>query len=128
MFDYDGGATAPCKCFICERAFEPGELVAAPGFVFEPDFPHSLYGTKLVCDNCIAGLAEHRGYVAQSQHEGTVDTMLALQRSLAEERDALQAQLDAGVAGLVKLLDERRAAEKPKRAPQNAAKAISLEH
>lgn len=82
----------------------------ATGWNYEPDYPSRLFGHKLVCDNCIAALAEHRGYVAQIELLKAKDVA----RLYEKRAERLQAQLDEGVAGLVKLLDERRAAEKPK--------------
>lgn len=128
MFDFDGSLTEPCKCFICERSFDDGEIAAAPGFNYEPDYPSRLYGAKLICDNCIKALAEHRGWVPGVDVASIRASFQGALSTLEAERDAAQAKLDEGVAGLVKLLDAKRAETKPRTRAKSTTQGMTLEH
>lgn len=111
----NGSTTLPAKCFLCERGFEDNELAANTGLVFDPDFPHALYGTKMVCSNCAKVTAQAHGFVTQTVDEFTQqqDIIFAELDKARAERDALQAQVDEGVSGVLKLVERtRRAASK----------------
>jgi hypothetical protein len=111
----DGASTLPGRCFLCERAYEDGEQAVSVGQTFEPDFPHRLYGTKTVCANCAKAVAQAHSFVTQTTDEFTQqqDVIFAALDEARAERDALQAQVDEGVAGVLKLVERtRRAASK----------------
>lgn len=107
-----GATTLPGKCFLCERAFEDTEPGANMGIVFTPDWPHTLWGQKMVCAICAKAVAQTHGFVTQTVDEFTQqqDVIFAELDKTRAERDALQAKVDEGVAGVIKLIE----AQKPK--------------
>lgn len=115
MMKVPGAATDPGRCFLCERAYEDGEEAVFTGQTYEPDFPCRLYGSKTVCANCAKAVAQMHGFVTQ-----TLDEFKLQQNAIFEEldktraeRDAAQAKVDEGVAGVLKLVERtRRAASK----------------
>jgi hypothetical protein len=111
----DGATSLPGRCFLCERAYEDGEQAANIQQTFEPDFPHRLYGLKTVCANCAKAVAQIHGFVTQTVEEFTAqqDVIFAELDKARAERDELQAKVDEGVAGVLKLVERtRRAASK----------------
>lgn len=110
-----GATTLPGRCFLCERSYEDTEMAVFTGQVFEPDFPHRLYGSKTVCANCAKAVAQIHDFVTQTKEEFTTqqDIIFAELDKAREERDQLQAQVDEGVQGVLKLVERtRRAASK----------------
>jgi Tfp pilus assembly protein PilF len=110
-----GATTLPGRCFLCERSYDDTEQAVFTGQVFEPDFPHRLYGSKTVCANCAKAVAQAHGFVTQTVDEFTEqqDVIFAELDKAREERDAAQAQVDEGVQGVLKLVERtRRAASK----------------
>lgn len=110
-----GATTQPGRCFLCERAYEDTEVAVFTGQTFEPDFPHRLFGVKTVCANCAKAVAQMHGFVTQTTDEFTTqqDMIFAELDKAREDRDALQAQVDQGVQGVLKLVERtRRAAVK----------------
>jgi hypothetical protein len=110
-----GISTQPGRCFLCERAYDDTEMAVFTGQAFEPDFPHRLFGAKTVCANCAKAVAQAHDFVTQTKDEFTEqqDVIFAALDEARAERDALQAQQDEGVAGILKLVERtRRAASK----------------
>jgi bacterioferritin-associated ferredoxin len=110
-----GAAYEPGRCFLCERDYDDGEMAVATGQTFQPDFPHRLFGTKTVCSNCAKAVAQAHEFVTQTlaEHIQQQEVIFAELDKARAERDALQAQQDEGVAGILKLVERtRRAASK----------------
>jgi hypothetical protein len=113
-----GATTEPCRCFLCERDYDDGEMAVATGQTFQPDFTHRLFGAKTVCSNCAKAVAQAHDFVTQTKDEfiEQQNVIFAALDEARAERDALQAQQDEGVAGILKLVERtRRAASKTTR-------------